>query len=193
MLALAKNKAHELNLCNVEFKIADMSNLNYSDESFDSVVCVFGIFFMPDMESQIGELWRMVKPGGKLAITTWDQDFFEPAYSNWKTVLKSIRPDLYSAFNPWDRISQADSLRKLMQDGGTSNIEIDSEVGNQSLSSPEDWWTIALGSGLRWTIDQLDVGDINRVKEANLSWIEENNITAVGTSVIYAVAEKKYV
>jgi len=191
MLSLAKNKAHELNLCNIDFKTGDMSQLNYDDESFDAVVCVFGIFFMPNMENQIAELWRMVKPSGKLAITTWGKDFFEPAYGNWKEILKSIRPDLYSAFVPWDRISQTESLRKLMQDGGASNIEVVPEFGEQSLSCTEDWWTIALGSGLRWTIDQLDEDQISRVKETNLSWIEQNNVTAVGTSVIYAVAEKQ--
>lgn len=191
MLELARNKAHESNLCNIEFKTGDMSQLHYHDKSFDAVVCVFGIFFMPDMESQVAELWRMVKPGGKLAITTWGEDFFEPAYGNWKKIVKSIRPDLYSAFVPWDRISQTESLRKLMQDGGASNIKVVPEVGEQALSCLEDWWTIALGSGLRWTIDQLDKDQIRRVKETNLSWIEQNNVTAVGTSVIYAVAEKK--
>jgi ubiquinone/menaquinone biosynthesis C-methylase UbiE len=33
-------------------------------ESFDAVVCEFGIFFVPDMPAAVRELWRRVRPGG---------------------------------------------------------------------------------------------------------------------------------
>src|SRR3954452_18854080 len=55
-----------------------MENLGYSDDSFDAVVCVFAISFVPDMVKQVRELWRMVRPGGQLAITTWGPRMFEP-------------------------------------------------------------------------------------------------------------------
>jgi ubiquinone/menaquinone biosynthesis C-methylase UbiE len=34
-------------------------------ESFDAVICVFGIFFVPDMSSAVRELWHFVRPRGK--------------------------------------------------------------------------------------------------------------------------------
>ncbi len=190
MLKLARIKAWELNLCNTEFVLGDMSELAYKDESFDAVVCVFAIFFMPDMEEQVRELWRKVKPGGKLAVTTWGHDLFEPVYNNWKNAVKSVNPELYCAFNPWDRISKPESLKKLMEDAGTTNITVEPEEGKQPIESAEDWWTIALGSGLRWTIDQLMQDEQDRVRESNLRWVDKNNVTAVDTNVIYAVAEK---
>ena len=97
--ALAKAKAH--GLPNLEFRLADMTSLGYPNDHFDAVVSVFSIFFVPDMEGLIRELWRMVRPGGKLAVTTWGPRIFEPAYSRWRKVIKQERPDLYSAFNPW--------------------------------------------------------------------------------------------
>ena len=77
-----------------------------------------------------------------------------------------------------------------MKDAGTTNIEVVAEEGKQELSCPEDWWTIAKGSGLRWTIDQLSEDKLKKVKESNLSWVERNNVTAVDTNVIYAAAKK---
>ena len=44
--------------------------------SFDAVVCVFGIFFVPDMVKAVSELWSRVRPGGKLAVTTWGPNFW---------------------------------------------------------------------------------------------------------------------
>ncbi|WP_092234217.1 class I SAM-dependent methyltransferase [Bradyrhizobium sp. Gha] len=73
----ADNCAHEKlaqNLHNVEFVRADITALSYSDASFDAVVSVFSLFFVADMVAELRELWRVLRPGGKLAITTWGQE-----------------------------------------------------------------------------------------------------------------------
>jgi ubiquinone/menaquinone biosynthesis C-methylase UbiE len=79
LLELARNKAQQQNLANIEFRAGDFENLGLPNESFDAIVCVFGIFFVPDMVAAVRELWRMVRPGGKLAITSWGKQVFEPA------------------------------------------------------------------------------------------------------------------
>ena len=71
LLNLGRAKATNAGLDNIEFRVGDMENLGYQDGQFDAVVCVFAIFFVPHMESHVAELWRMVRPGGQLAITTW--------------------------------------------------------------------------------------------------------------------------
>jgi len=40
-----------------------MLDLGLRAHDLDAVICVFGIFFVPDMEAAIRELWRMVRPG----------------------------------------------------------------------------------------------------------------------------------
>ena len=133
----------------------------------------------------------MVRPGGKLAITTWGPRLYEPVYANWWEVIQKERPDLYSEFNPWDRITDPRSLRQLLLDGGVPKAEVVTEEGKQVMRTPEDWWTIALGSGLRWTIDQMGPDVAGRVRESNLRWIRENGVDFIETNVIYAVAVKE--
>jgi ubiquinone/menaquinone biosynthesis C-methylase UbiE len=70
---LGEAKAREKGLGNLEFRIGDMLALDYPHASFDVVACVFGIFFVPDMVAFTKELWRMVRPNGRLAITTWER------------------------------------------------------------------------------------------------------------------------
>lgn len=36
-----------------------------------------------------------------------------PAYEVWLAAVRRVRPDLYNAFNPWDRITTADAVRRL--------------------------------------------------------------------------------
>jgi SAM-dependent methyltransferase len=98
-----------------------MLNLDLPEAPFDAVVCVFGIFFAPDMTAAVRELWRVVRPGGVLAITTWGPRWFEPAVSVFWDAVRKVRPDLYKGFNHWDRITDPSSLLTLLQDAGVSN------------------------------------------------------------------------
>ena len=102
LVELARGKASRRGLRNVEFRVGDMLVLQLPEERFDAVVCVFGIFFVPDMPAGVRTLWRLVRPGGKLAITTWGPRFFEPATTAFWEAVRTARPDLYKAFNPWD-------------------------------------------------------------------------------------------
>jgi ubiquinone/menaquinone biosynthesis C-methylase UbiE len=81
LLELARAKAAQRYLANIQFELGDVLSLRFSSESFDAVVRVFGIFFVPDMQMAVRELWRCVRPAGRLAVTTWGLNLFEPANS----------------------------------------------------------------------------------------------------------------
>ncbi|MFY9840989.1 MAG: class I SAM-dependent methyltransferase [Xanthobacteraceae bacterium] len=189
LLDRARAKATMQGLSNIDFRLADMTALGYPDGDFDAVVSVFSVFFVPDMEGLVRELWRMVRPGGKLAVTTWGPRIFEPAYSRWQSAIKQERPDLYSAFNPWDRITDVESVRRLLRDGGATKIDVIGEDGFQALRTPEDWWTIALGSGLR-SIERMGPEAAARVQADNVNWLKENKIDRLETNAIYAIGRR---
>ena len=49
LLELAQVKAAQRRLGNTQFELGDLLSLRFPNESFDAAVCVFGIFFVPDM------------------------------------------------------------------------------------------------------------------------------------------------
>ena len=190
LLAAARTKAANRGLSNTEFREGDMANLGYPDGQFDAVVCVFAIFFLPDMERQVAELWRMVRPGGVLAITTWGPRMLEPGSAAFWSAVEAERPDLRAAFNPWDRVSDGRSLGQLFKDAGIAGAVAVPENGCQRLTTPEDWWTIVLGSGFRWTVDQLNPDAAGRVRAKTIARLRRDGVRAVETNVIYAAATK---
>jgi len=190
LLELAQAKAIQRRLGNIEFEIGDMLSMRFPVASFDAVVCVFGIFFVPDMAKAVSELWSRIRPGGKLAVTTWGPNFFEPANDAFWCSIKSVRPDLYKGFNPWDRIDDPASLRKIFDDAGVASPKIVAEKRLHPIKSAEDWWAIVLGSGYRGTIEQLNPAERQKVKEANLAFIRDEKISAIETNVLYAFAAK---
>ncbi|MBS1213209.1 MAG: methyltransferase, UbiE/COQ5 family [Proteobacteria bacterium] len=190
LLQLADGKAKRLGLGNVEFRTGDMLSLGFADGHFDAVICVFGIFFVPDMSAAVRELWRMLRPGGKMAITTWGPNFFEPANSAFWRAIRKEAPELHKSFNPWDRISEPSGLRAMFQEAGIEDCEISAQAGTHPISSPEAWWMTLMGSGYRGTLDQLDATALVRVKELNLKFIRDSGLRAVEANVLYAVAIK---
>ena len=190
LLELARAKAGQRRLGNTQFELGDLLSLRFPNESFDAAVCVFGIFFVPDMVAAVQELWRCVRPGGQLAVTTWGPNLFEPANSAFWTSIKDVRANLYKGFNPWDRINDPANLMMIMREGGVESAKIADENRPHQISSAEDWWTIVLGSGYRGTIEQLNPSERERVKEANLAFIRDEKISAIETNVLYALATK---
>jgi ubiquinone/menaquinone biosynthesis C-methylase UbiE len=190
LLELARAKAIQRRLRNIEFEVGDMLSLRFSVASFDAAVCVFGIFFVPDMSKAVSELWSRIRPGGKLAVTTWGPNFCEPANDAFWSPIKDIRPDLFKGFNPWDRINDPAGLRKILDEGGVASPNIIAENRLHPIKSPEDWWTIVLGSGYRGTIEQLNLAERQKVKESNLAFVRDKKISAIETNVLYALAAK---
>lgn len=190
LLELARVKAIQQRLANIQFEVGDMLSLRFPAESFDAVICVFGIFFVPDMVMAVKELWRRVLPGGRLAVTTWGSNFLEPGNNAFWRSIMDVRPDLYKGFNPWDRIDNPGSLKKILNNAGVASAKITSENRLHPINSGDDWWAIVLGSGYRGTVEQLNPAERETVKEVNLAFIRDGKISAIETNVLYALATK---
>jgi SAM-dependent methyltransferase len=189
-LVLARAKAQAQGLTNVEFRAADVEHTSLPSESFDAVVCVFGIFFLPDMAAAVAELWRLVRPGGVLAVTVWGPGFLEPATAAFWDAVGAERPDLVGGFQPWTRVTDPAGLSQLLQRGGVADPIVEAEPGIHPLADPEDWWTVVLGTGYRATIQQLDAAAAQRVRAANVQWLRQHEVHELQTNVVYALARK---
>lgn len=191
LLDLARAKARARQLAHVEFRAGDLLHLPVPASSFDAVVCVFGVFFVPDMHLAVRSLWSAVRPGGTLAITTWGPRFFEPATSAFWSSIRAVRPELEKSFHPWDRICDPQALRALLAESGVTQIEVVAEPGTHPIASPEAWWSAVLGSGYRGTIEQLDASDRERVRQANLEYVRSSGMCEVEANVVYATARRR--
>jgi len=66
MIDLAKEKAGRKRVANVEFVVGNARSLPFEDNSFDCATVGFGIRNIPDVDEALGEMARVVRPGGKV-------------------------------------------------------------------------------------------------------------------------------
>lgn len=185
MLDLAREKAAKEQLPNVDFRVADMTALDLPEASFDAVVIVFGIFFAPDMVAQVRALARLVRPSGVLAVTTWGPRLFEPLYTPFLEDVRALRPGM-DEYRPWDRLASAEDAATLMHAAGLERVAVTAELGRERLARPEDWWTIARGTGLRWFIDQLDPASAEALRAESIR--RARDVASIETNVVYCIA-----
>lgn len=71
MLEIAKQKISTLDLpCDVEFDIADVENLSYSNNKFDLVIAHFMLYHAQSQGQALEEIKRVLKPNGWAGIST---------------------------------------------------------------------------------------------------------------------------
>lgn len=69
MIELGKEKILETgNQDKIELRFGDITSLPFEDKTFDAAIIAFGIRNIPDYKKGIGEMARVVKDGGKIAI-----------------------------------------------------------------------------------------------------------------------------
>ncbi len=176
LLEQASAKAAAERLPNIEFRRGNAISTGLPAASFDAVVCVFGVFFAPDMAGFAAEMWRLVRPGGVLAITTWGPGLFEPANAIFWESVRGLAPSLYKSFNPWDEITTPEALAALYA---------------RDLTSPARFWDVVLGSGYRATVDALDQDQQDVLREDVLTKLSSRSISTLRTDVVFGRAIRR--
>jgi ubiquinone/menaquinone biosynthesis C-methylase UbiE len=192
LLEMARARAAREGLANIGFRAGDATRTALPDGSFDAVICVFGVFFVPDMAEFVAEIWRLVRPGGMLAITTWGAGLFEPANTAFWESVREVEPSLFKAFNPWDEITTEAALADLLARGGVEHPAVRAAQGRHRLDDPDRFWDIVLGTGYRATIDALSQEQRDIVRERLLSRLRSDGITSVRTDVVFGTAQRPH-
>jgi SAM-dependent methyltransferase len=71
MLAAAGGRGAELGVSNVEYRVMDAERIELDADSVDGVLCRFGYMLMADPAAALAETRRVLRPGGRLALTVW--------------------------------------------------------------------------------------------------------------------------
>lgn len=150
MLAVARRKAPEL-----EWREAPAEALPLESEAFDAVVSQFGLMFFQDRSQAIREMWRVLQPGGRLAIAVWDALDSTPGYSAVTSLLARLFGDeIAELLRAPYTLGDAGQLEKLLRDAGVEKPEVSRVAGEACFPSIRSWMHTDVRG---WTLaDQLD-------------------------------------
>jgi len=146
MLAVAKRKAPQ-----IDWLEAPAESLPFEAETFDAAVSQFGLMFFEDKPAAIAEMWRVIRPGGRLAIAVWDSLENTPGYSAVTSLLARLFGDAVAALleSPY-ALGDPNTLRALLARAGVTDPEVQRVPGEARFPSIRSWmhsdvrgWTLA--------------------------------------------------
>jgi len=103
MLAIAAGTAPDADLHE-----GDATAMPFADESFDAVVCNFGMMHIPDQPKALSEIRRVLRPDGRFLMATWVGPEASPAFATVFGSIKALadmsnapaQPDLFAFSRP---------------------------------------------------------------------------------------------
>jgi SAM-dependent methyltransferase len=129
--------------------VMDAEELTFLDECFDCVTCGFGIMFFPDQDRGLAQMRRVLKPGGRLAISTWQVAQGDDLHP----VLKEI--GISPSRNPgW--ITEAGVLEALIARNGFADVRVTVDSMDFRYANAEEVWQQGRGTGMRRVLDTVD-------------------------------------
>ena len=153
---------------NVSYQAADAQDLPFEDDSFDLVVCQFGVMFYPDRVKGNAEARRVLRDGGRYIAVIWDSlDRSEPAAEIAKAVAGQFPDDPPSFLSrvPWG-YSDTSKIEADLKAAGFDDIAIDTVEVSGKLDARGAATGLCQGSPLRAEIEARDASRLEAVTEA---------------------------
>jgi SAM-dependent methyltransferase len=126
MLEIAASKPSEEGAAPIAYLRCPAGALDVPDDSFDVALCQQGLQFFHDRRAALAEMWRVLRPGGRLGLAVWcaieECPPFEALARACERVLGS---ELVSTFRngPWG-LADAGEIRRLVEAAGFSSVEL---------------------------------------------------------------------
>jgi ubiquinone/menaquinone biosynthesis C-methylase UbiE len=121
------------------WQAADAQALPFGDATFDVVACQFGLMFVPDKALAAREMRRVLKPGGALLLSTWDDRENNPASKALQELAFAELPAdppsfMLTPFSMPDPVA----LGALFTTAGFSNVHVETVAMTGTASSAAD-------------------------------------------------------
>ena len=143
MLSFGRERAAAAGLDNVEFVEMEASALDFPAESFDAALSSWGLIFEPDGEATAARVRGFLKPGARIAISSWGTPERVPFLAiPMRTAMQRLQvpPPPPGTPGPLSRPTP-EAIGALLEGGGFSDVDVEEAEVSFEWASPEEFTT----------------------------------------------------
>lgn len=141
MLAIARERAAQLGLGNVEFRQLELEWIDLPTADVDVILCRWGLMLALDPAAAVSECRRVLKPGGRLVVAVWDAAERNPAMTVPGSAAVSLglaAPSPPGGPGPF-ALSAPGALAELLGDGGFVDPVMETVAVSREYASVREW------------------------------------------------------
>jgi ubiquinone/menaquinone biosynthesis C-methylase UbiE len=144
MVEAAQRGARQRSLHNVECRVLDAQQIDLLDASVDGVLSRFGLMLVPEQERAMGEIRRVLRPGGRCAYATWGP----PDRNPW--IFQIVMALAQNGFTPPGdpnapggvfSLATPERNEELAKAAGFETVAVEELTGVMRYESADDYWT----------------------------------------------------
>ena len=158
MVRLARQRVAAAGV-DAEVHVMDGEQLDVPDGSFSTVLCGFGIFFLPDPERAVAGFHRVLGADGTLGLSTWGAE--DERWSWEDDLLADVVVARRAVQRPFDR---PDDLEALLRGAGFEDVVVRTEHHDVTLADADEWWAWKWSYSLRGILEQLPPPRLERLR-----------------------------
>jgi SAM-dependent methyltransferase len=163
----------------VDFEVGDAEAMQFADASFDVVLSTCGVMFAPDHEAIAGELARVTKPGGRLALACWQPNTgMHDVFKMMGPFMPPPAPGAGSPFAWGDR----DHVGELL--GDTFELAFEEHDSPLTLASGEEYWDL-FSTSYGPTKTAIEALEPDRREEFHRAWVEFGDARREGDAMVH--------
>ncbi len=166
LIDTARERAAEEGV-DVEFEVGDAEEMAYDDARFDVLTSTCRVMFAPDHAAIAGELTRVTRPGGRIALASWTPE------GGLGQMFRMMGPFLPPAPAPGAGSPFAwgaeDHVRQLL--GDAFDLEFEEHVSTLVVSSGEEYWEL-FSSSYGPTKTAAEALDEDSREEFHRTWVD---------------------
>lgn len=182
-------------LSNTKVLQMDAEKLDFTENSFDYVLCGLSTAFFFNSLMAVDEMYRVLKYGGKLGLSTWKK-------KEKKGVLDKAYTKLFSENQNRNQndidgrpdFGSVDGVEKILKNIGLKNIEIIVEEKTFYYKDEEEWWQEQWTNASRGLFEHIEsIGAIDKFKSAAFAeLIEYKDVNGIrfDSEVIFSFGQK---
>ncbi|WP_027133918.1 class I SAM-dependent methyltransferase [Geminicoccus roseus] len=148
MLAILHGRAPEIQVAS-----ASVERLPVEDRHFDTLTMSFGIGHLSAPDAAIAEARRVLKPGGRIALSWWSGPDENRVNGLFVDLIEELAltapPDLLPPGPPIFRFADRKALVGLLDEAGFEDICLESLGFRHVVPAAADWWDIGQGAFAR--------------------------------------------
>ena len=141
MVAVAQKKATAEQLKNIRFHTMAAENLDFGDESFDRILCRFGVMLFEDPLKGVKEIQRVLKPGGHFAFAVWST---AETMTTLRWASQAFKDRILEEDQPpaakVSSLGAPGAIESLLEKSGLNQYQVQAKRFDYQFQSFDDYW-----------------------------------------------------
>jgi SAM-dependent methyltransferase len=167
MVAKFQHKLTAGTINNIEIVCGDGQDLPFENDVFDAAFSMFGLMFFPDRQKGYAEIYRTLKPGGEVVVSSWAPVSDSPAMQVMFGAIRAMNPDIPEPQTVIDSLENDVFFKSELEQAGFKQVKIHRVTQHYSIESVAGLWDeLVKGSAPIAMMKQNMPADVWQEKEA---------------------------